>query len=172
MPISAVLFTTLGRFTLSVDANGLCGLAFPGDTASTPARALVDIAGHPLLTQVGQQLLAYLAGDLHSFDLPLSIHGTPFQQQVWAQLRAIPYGHTLTYGQLAEQIGDRNKARAVGGAAHVNPLGIIIPCHRMIGAGGQLTGFAGGLEMKQSLLALEQRFLKRTYKSAARVDIV
>ena len=166
MPISAILPTAFGRFTLSADENGLCGLAFPDEAASTPSTALADIASHPLLHEAGRQLLAYLAGDLHTFDLRLSIHGTPFQRQVWDQLLTIPYGHTMTYGQLAERIGSRNKARAVGGAAHANPLGIIIPCHRLIGTGGQLTGFGGGLPMKQALLELEQRFLGQTKKNA------
>lgn len=166
MPISAILPTSFGRFTLSVDTTGLCGLVFPGEAASVPSKGLVDLTAHPLLEEAGRQLLAYLTGDLHTFNLPLSIHGTPFQQQVWAQLLAIPYGYTLTYGQLAERIGDRNKARAVGGAAHANPLGIVIPCHRLIGAGGKLTGFGGGLSMKQALLDLEQRFLAFTKKSA------
>lgn len=166
MPISASLPTALGRFILSADENGLCGLAFPDEAASAPSATLVDIASNPLLKEAGRQLLAYLAGSLHAFDLPLSLHGTPFQQQVWAQLRTIPYGQTMTYGQLAERIGGRNKARAVGGAAHANPLGIIVPCHRLIGTGGQLTGFGGGLPMKQALLELEQRFPGQTKKSA------
>jgi methylated-DNA-[protein]-cysteine S-methyltransferase len=166
MPISASLPTALGRFILSADENGLCGLTFPAESPSTPSAALVDIANHPLLQEAGRQLLAYLVGDLHTFNLPLSIHGTLFRQQVWAQLLTIPYGQTMTYGQLAERIGSRNKARAVGGAAHANPLGIIIPCHRLIGTGGQLTGFGGGLPMKQALLELEQRFLGQTKKSA------
>ena len=159
MPISASLPSPLGRFSLSADENGLCGLAFPGELASAPSAALVDIASHPLLHEAGRQLLAYLAGDIHTFDLPLSIQGTPFQLQVWRQLQTIPYGHTRSYGELAANIGDRNKARAVGGAAHANPLAIVIPCHRLIGAGGQLTGFGGGLPMKQALLDLERSSL-------------
>ncbi|MDY0390463.1 methylated-DNA--[protein]-cysteine S-methyltransferase [Desulfobulbus oligotrophicus] len=156
---TTVLSTSLGQFTLQADTTGLCGLLFPDEAASPVSTSPVDITTHPLLMETGRQLLAYLDGRLHTFDLPLSIHGTPFQQQVWMQLCAIPYGHTMTYGQLAERIGNRNKARAVGGAAHANPLGIIIPCHRLIGAKGRLTGFGGGLPMKQTLLNLEQRFL-------------
>ena len=82
-------------------------------------------------------------------------HGTPFQLQVWQQLQQIPYGQTRTYGELAAQVGGPHKARAVGGAAHTNPLAIVIPCHRLIGASGKLTGFGGGLLMKQALLERE-----------------
>lgn len=159
MPISAQLPTRLGTFTLTADEHGLRGLSFPAETPPVPSTSLVAIASHPLLHMAGQQLLAYLDGSLRNFDLPLSIQGTPFQHAVWAQLRAIPYGHTLTYGELAEQVGGRQKARAVGGAAHANPLAIVIPCHRLIGAGGKLTGFGGGLPMKQTLLDLEARIL-------------
>ncbi len=156
MHLSALLPTALGLFTLTVDEVGLCGLSFPQETLSTAVSATrVDITAHPLLNEAGQQLLAYLSGTLQRFDLPLSIQGTNFQKQVWEQLRTIPYGQTWAYGELAEQIGGRHKARAVGGAAHTNPLAIVIPCHRLIGASGKLTGFGGGLTMKQALLELE-----------------
>jgi methylated-DNA-[protein]-cysteine S-methyltransferase len=158
MPISAILPTRLGTFTLTADEHGLCGLSFPVETPIVPPESLVTIAAHPLLHEAGQQLLAYLSGSRRDFDLPLSIHGTAFQREVWEQLRTIPYGLTLTYGELAGRIGGRHKARAVGGAAHANPLAIVIPCHRLIGAGGKLTGFGGGLPMKQTLLDLEAKF--------------
>jgi len=166
MPISATLATPLGPFILTADETGLCGLDFPTKPAPVAALPPVERAAHPLLAEAARQLLAYLDGELTDFDLPLSIHGTPFQQQVWAQLRTIPYGRTMTYGELAERIGGRHKARAVGGAAHANPLGIVIPCHRLIGAGGALTGFGGGLPMKQTLLDLERKTRERTKKSA------
>ncbi|MCL2457945.1 MAG: methylated-DNA--[protein]-cysteine S-methyltransferase [Desulfobulbus sp.] len=156
MPISATLATALGPFLLSVDDAGLCGLGFPAELPAAPSPPM-ERAAHPLLREAARQLLAYLDGDLTDFSLPLSIHGTAFQRQVWEQLRTIPYGRTMTYGELAERIGGRQKARAVGGAAHANPLGIIIPCHRLIGAGGSLTGFGGGLPMKQILLDLERK---------------
>ncbi|NLX20000.1 MAG: 6-O-methylguanine DNA methyltransferase, partial [Desulfobulbus sp.] len=111
---SALLSTPLGRFTLLADNAGLCGVLFPGEEENRPAQSLSDISTHPLLMETGRQLLAYLEGRLRTFDLPLSVHGTSFQQTVWAQLCSIPYGHTMTYGQLAERIGNRNKARAVG----------------------------------------------------------
>lgn len=159
MRIHTSLPTPLGLFTLVADDHGLCGLHFPNET---PVSAETEVAAdeHPLLAEAAHQLLAYLEGRLQDFDLPLSIHGTPFQQQVWQQLQTIPYGHTRSYGELAAHIGGRNKARAVGGAAHANPLAIVIPCHRLIGAGGKLTGFGGGLPMKQTLLDLERSRLE------------
>jgi methylated-DNA-[protein]-cysteine S-methyltransferase len=163
---SAILPTPWGLFTLTVDAAGLCGLDFPVEAPQLHPVALVELTSHPLLTEAGQQLLAYLEGRLRDFDLPLSIHGTPFQQRVWAELRTIPYGQTQTYGELAERVGGRQKARAVGGAAHANPLAIVIPCHRLIGAGGALTGFGGGLAMKQALLDLERTALEGLKKKA------
>ena len=155
MQLSATLPTPMGLFTLTADETGLCGLAFPTETPPA-AFSQVEIAAHPLLNEAGRQLLAYLNGSLRTFDLPLSIHGTAFQLLVWEQLRTIAYGQTRTYGELAERIGGRQKARAVGGAAHANPLAIVIPCHRLIGANAQLTGFGGGLPMKKALLDLEK----------------
>ena len=156
MLVFATLPTSFGLFTLMVDEVGLCALTFPGETVRASSFAFEgEIAANPLLAESSRQLLAYLDGTLHHFDLPLSIQGTPFQLQVWQQLRGIPYGQTRTYGELAAEVGGRHKARAVGGAAHTNPLAIIIPCHRLIGAGGNLTGFGGGLTMKQALLELE-----------------
>lgn len=151
------LSTSLGTFTLLADDQGLCALRFPSETTTVPVDSkIVAIESHPLLAEAGRQLRAFLEGRLREFDLPLSLHGTPFQQQVWRELMTIPYGQTRTYGELAERIGGRNKARAVGGAAHANPLAIVIPCHRLIGTGGKLTGFGGGLPMKQALLDLER----------------
>lgn len=103
----------------------------------------------------GAQLREYFAGARRTFDLPLAPHGTAFQRRVWAALRTIPYGETRTYGELAAAIGNPSACRAVGMANHRNPIPIIIPCHRVIGANGTLTGYAGGLEIKRRLLALE-----------------
>ncbi|MFF0473177.1 methylated-DNA--[protein]-cysteine S-methyltransferase [Streptomyces sp. NPDC004284] len=102
-----------------------------------------------------RQLDAYFAGELTSFDLPLNLIGTPFQLRVWEQLLRIPYGETRTYGELAEELGNPGASRAVGLANGKNPVGIIVPCHRVIGAGGGLTGYGGGLDRKQRLLAFE-----------------
>lgn len=112
---------------------------------------------HPLLVETARQLTAYFARDLKEFDLPLAPEGSDFQRRVWAELLLIGYGETASYGQVAHRIGMTNAAsRAVGLANGRNPVPVVIPCHRVIGANGTLTGYAGGLERKQLLLELEQ----------------
>ncbi len=106
--------------------------------------------------QARAQLRAYFAGELRTFDLPLAPSGTPFQLLVWEELRAIPYGRTRSYGEMAKRIGRPAASRAVGAANGANPLAILVPCHRVIGGNGSLTGFGGGLPAKQTLLDLEQ----------------
>ncbi|MFG2333075.1 methylated-DNA--[protein]-cysteine S-methyltransferase [Streptomyces sp. NPDC048604] len=101
------------------------------------------------------QLEAYFAGELKQFDLPLHLVGTEFQRRVWELLRAIPYGETRTYGELAAELGNPGACRAVGLANGKNPVGIVVPCHRVVGAGGSLTGYGGGLDRKKRLLAFE-----------------
>jgi methylated-DNA-[protein]-cysteine S-methyltransferase len=114
----------------------------------------------PLLRRAVDQLTAYFAGDLEDFDLPLSPRGTTFQHQVWEQLKLIGYGETASYGEIAHRLGRTNAAsRAVGLANGSNPIPIVIPCHRVIGANGTLTGYAGGIERKQTLLGLERDLL-------------
>lgn len=171
MPTTLLLPTRLGAFTLKADDTGLSSLLFPEEAeherlinragsaegAGITTSAILSTAS-PLLQEAARQVLAYLDGRLFQFDLPLSYGGTAFQRQVWQELLAIPYGKTMSYGELAARLGNRNKARAVGGAAHVNPIGIIIPCHRLIGASGSLTGFGGGLKMKETLLELEREY--------------
>lgn len=110
---------------------------------------------HPLLVEADRQLTEYFAGERTEFTLPLHAEGTPFQTRVWQCLLTIPYGRTRTYGELARAIQKGSAARAVGLAASKNPLSIVVPCHRVLGASGSLTGFAGGLEIKARLLALE-----------------
>ena len=111
---------------------------------------------HPLLVECARQLRAYFAGDLTDFDLPLAPDGTPFQRRVWAELLAVGFGKTATYGEIAHRLGMTNAAsRAVGLANGRNPIPIVIPCHRVIGSNGTLTGYAGGLDRKQLLLTLE-----------------
>jgi AraC family transcriptional regulator, regulatory protein of adaptative response / methylated-DNA-[protein]-cysteine methyltransferase len=112
-----------------------------------------------LLSQLRQQLDQYFSGRRQSFDLPLSLHSTAFNQKVWRQVVTIPYGQTRTYGQIAAEIHSPLAVRAVGRANGLNPLAIIIPCHRLVGADGSLRGYGGGLERKQALLALEKRGL-------------
>lgn len=110
----------------------------------------------PLLQEAVKQLAEYFAGQRQAFDLPLRPKGTAFQQQVWQQLLQIPYGETRSYGQIAAAVGRPKAARAVGSANHHNPIAIIIPCHRVIGADGKLVGYAGGVEYKANLLQLEK----------------
>ena len=115
----------------------------------------------PLLTEAVRQLRAYFDGTLTAFDLPLKTHGTAFQERCWAALRDIPYGRTVTYGEQARNVGSPKASRAVGGANHHNPISIVIPCHRVVGADGSLTGYGGGLDMKEWLLKHEQSVLEK-----------
>jgi len=126
--------------------HGLRSLAWTED-AITPVPAP--------LAELAAQWEAYWAGDLRAFDVPLELNGTEFQQRVWAAVCAIPYGQTRTYGELALQLGDRNLSRAVGAANGANPVAVLVPCHRVIGKSGGLTGYAYGLDRKARLLAHE-----------------
>ncbi len=109
----------------------------------------------PLFQDLRRQLAEYFNQSRRKFTLPVRTRGTVFQEEVWRLLSEIPYGETRSYGELAQKLGHKNKARAVGGAAHVNPLPILVPCHRLVGSTGALTGFAAGLEVKEYLLRLE-----------------
>ena len=149
--------TSWGIFYLIAHAQALCCLHLPKEEPPPAIGEAIESPNHPLLKEARAQVMAYLSGSLRSFDLPLDPRGTPFQREVWDQLCAIPYGETRSYGEVAGLLGNRNKARAVGGAAHVNPIALIIPCHRMIGADGGLTGFGGGLPLKRALLELERK---------------
>jgi methylated-DNA-[protein]-cysteine S-methyltransferase len=111
--------------------------------------------GDPLLLETARQLRAYFAGELQRFDLPLDLDGTPFQKRVWKELETIPFGETRSYAAIAEAIGSPLAVRAVGAANGANPAPIVVPCHRVIGSGGKLVGYGGGLELKKRLLALE-----------------
>lgn len=142
--------TPLGPMALGAEGHALVRVFLPG--AALPP--LPD-RNTPLLLRGRDQLEEYFAGVRKVFDLPLAPGGTPFQQTVWQALTAIPWGETRSYGQIAREIGRPRAARAVGMANHRNPLPILIPCHRVIGAGGRLVGYAGGLELKQALLILE-----------------
>ena len=146
----------VGPLLLAADESGLRQLAFPCEkTKKTPPSDWQENGA--FFGETSRQLTAYFAGQLRTFDLPLAPQGTPFQLQVWQTLPEIPYGQTLSYGALAQKIGNPKASRAVGAANGQNPLPILIPCHRVIGANGRLTGFAGGLETKKALLSLEQR---------------
>ena len=146
----------VGGLKLVASDKGLAAILWEDDI---PKRIrdfhAVENARHPILLDTERQLNEYFAGDRKVFSVPLDPVGTPFQKRAWAELAAIPFGQTRTYGQLAKNLGDPNLARAVGSANHRNPIAIIVPCHRVVGSDGSLTGFAGGLEAKSWLLGLE-----------------
>lgn len=144
----------LGPLTVSASDAGLHALEFPQDSWFLPRDGWRE-ADHPLLSRARLQLDEYFAGRRRAFDLPLAPQGTPFQREVWFALADIPYGQTRTYAQLATRLGRPTASRAVGAANGRNPLGILLPCHRVVGANGALTGFSGGLEAKRFLLELE-----------------
>ncbi|MFD7668306.1 methylated-DNA--[protein]-cysteine S-methyltransferase [Streptomyces sp. NPDC059788] len=150
--------TPYGPLTLVAEGDALVGLYMTDQRHRPPEETFgppEDPETPPFAAAV-RQLRAFFDGTLTDFDLPLAPRGTPFQRRVWAALREIPYGRTLSYGQLAERLGKPSAARAVGLANGKNPIGIIIPCHRVIGASGSLTGYGGGLDRKQRLLDFER----------------
>ncbi|WP_406456863.1 methylated-DNA--[protein]-cysteine S-methyltransferase [Streptomyces sp. NBC_00876] len=143
-----------GPLTLVATDGVLSGLYMTGQRHRPPEETF-GVPDPGPFDEVIEQLDAYFAGELREFDLPLHLDGTPFQRSVWAGLRRIPYGETRSYGELAENLGKPGASRAVGLANGKNPIGIIVPCHRVIGASGGLTGYGGGLDRKQRLLAFE-----------------
>jgi methylated-DNA-[protein]-cysteine S-methyltransferase len=148
--------TPIGRLLLAADEHGLRHVGFPradqGECIGADWRCDRRYLGPAI-----EQLDAYFEGRLHDFDVLLAAHGTPFRQTVWDELVKIPYGETISYGELARRIGNPVASRAVGAANGANPLPIIVPCHRVIGSSGKLTGFGGGLPIKQWLLEHERR---------------
>lgn len=153
------LKSPIGTLTLVANDDGLRGLLFENTTIrpEDAFRLIEEDSEHRVLKRAEQQLHEYFAGKRRTFDLPLVLEGTAFQKQVWQNLLDIPYGETVSYGQIAERLGDSRKARPVGGAVGSNPVGIIVPCHRVIGKDGSLTGFGGGLDVKVYLLEHEGR---------------
>lgn len=154
MRTHAVVDSPVGPLTL-VDQDGALAGLYMQEQRHLPGPSALGSREDGVLPLVREQLEAYFAGTLRDFDVPLATAGTPFQQQVWAALRAVPYGSTCTYGDLATAIGRPSAVRAVGAANGRNPVCVVVPCHRVVGAGGALTGYAGGLERKSWLLALE-----------------
>jgi methylated-DNA-[protein]-cysteine S-methyltransferase len=151
-----VMETPFGEMLIKSDDTGITEIAFT--PFETPAEGRSDDA--PILVDARAQLGRYFAGELTEFDLPLAPSGTEFQRRVWAALREIPFGATTSYGQIAMQLGMRPSAsRAVGLANGRNPIAIVVPCHRVIGADGKLVGYAGGLERKRRLLEFEDAAL-------------
>jgi methylated-DNA-[protein]-cysteine S-methyltransferase len=151
-----VVDSPLGPLTLRAHDGVLSGLYMVEHRRGPDASALGE-PDEDGLPAVREQLAAYFAGELRAFDVPLDLRGTAFQQRVWAALRDIPYGETRTYGELAAALGAPSASRAVGLANGRNPISIVVPCHRVVGASGSLTGYAGGVERKRALLDLEAR---------------
>lgn len=150
------LETPIGPLTVTATKKAVTAIHFgtqvpEGSTPCTGAEAT------PLLRKAAEEIGDYFAGSRRKFTLPLAPEGTPFQQKVWEALRTIPYGETRTYKQIAIQIGHNQSFRAVGMASNRNPIAIVVPCHRVIGYDGKLTGYAGGLDIKEQLLELEKR---------------
>lgn len=148
----------VGLLKLIAGERGLAAILWENDA---PARVKVQTAcedtAHAVLGETEKQLGEYFAGRRIDFSLPLDMHGTEFQKSVWQALLTIPFAETRSYGELARQIGQPTASRAVGAANGKNPLSIVVPCHRVIGSSGKLTGFAGGLDVKEFLLKLEGR---------------
>lgn len=157
--VHTIVDSPLGPLTLVTRAGGLAGVYMtqqrhlPPEDTFGPRVAVTDV---PLLTRTADQLAAYFTGDLRDFDLDMSTSGTPFQRRVWTALRDIPYGETVTYGELAAAVGQPTASRAVGLANGRNPLSIVVPCHRVVGANGSMTGYGGGIERKRWLLDFER----------------
>jgi methylated-DNA-[protein]-cysteine S-methyltransferase len=157
-PLSNTVFskmdTPIGELILLASSVGLHAIRW---STNREEIALTENNKHPILLEAKQQLMAYFQHKRKDFNLPLAPQGSDFQIRAWQVLQKIPYGKTISYSEQATQLGDKNKARAVGLANSKNPLSIVVPCHRVIGKNGELTGFAGGLSNKAFLLALEKQ---------------
>lgn len=145
----------VGILTLIASSKGLHAILWEHEKYTLAKQTLPQSQDNPTLLETKNQLRQYFQGKRQQFDLPLVIHGTDFQMQCWQTLQEIPYGKTISYKEQANRVGNQNKARAVGAANGKNPLSIVIPCHRVIGSGGALVGFGGGLDKKNYLLQLE-----------------
>jgi len=149
-----VIKSSIGPLVLISDKSTLICIEFGKEKVENlPNKCKKE--NHPVLIKTEHQLKEYFAGNRKEFDIPLKLEGTDFQKKVWQELLKIPFGKTISYQELAEKMGDKNKARAVGNANGKNPIPIIIPCHRVIEKNGKLGGFGGGLHIKQYLLTLE-----------------
>jgi len=147
----------IGNLFISADCDYITQLYFEGGITTPPTLQETNTANSKVLQKLKQELDAYFAGTLIEFTVPLRPVGTPFRQKVWQALQTIPYGETISYKELANRIGNPKAIRAVGGANHHNPISIIIPCHRVIGASGKLVGYGGGLDVKEFLLEREKK---------------
>ncbi|WP_028267931.1 methylated-DNA--[protein]-cysteine S-methyltransferase [Arthrobacter sp. MA-N2] len=148
----------LGQLTLTAQDGVLTGIFFEGHWHMPPSEffGAPAPAKDPLFHRAATEIGEYLAGERTVFEFPFKASGNPFQQRVWARLEQIPYGETVSYGELATELGDRKLSQAVGSAVGRNPLSMVIPCHRVVGHDGRLTGYAGGLDNKRLLLELEE----------------
>ncbi|MQA03568.1 MAG: methylated-DNA--[protein]-cysteine S-methyltransferase [Streptosporangiales bacterium] len=150
----AVFASPVGKIAVQVDESGVRVIDFLGKESPAPVD---ERPAHPVLREVGEQLRTYFAGERTTFDLPLAFRGSPFQLRVWQALLEVPYGYTWTYKELAERVDGSANPRSVGSANGQNPLPIVVPCHRVVGADGTLVGYGGGLDIKRKLLELEAR---------------
>jgi len=168
--VQTTIASPLGPMLLAASSQGLAGVWFTDQRHLPPAeriRGWPQAPTHPVLAEAAQQLDAYFRGERRRFELPLDLAaGTVFQQAVWRALLHIPAGGTLSYADLARQISRPAAVRAVGAAVGRNPLSIVLPCHRVLGTGGALTGYAGGLQRKTALLQLESALIPETHQSA------
>lgn len=147
-----LIHTPIGKMIAAADENAITSLDFTNESE------LIQNSDTPLLLQLDEELHEYFAGKRKVFTLPLSVQGTPFQKQVWETLLTIPYGATISYAQEAKLFGNPKAVRAVASANGRNPIAILIPCHRVIASGGGLGGYSGGIDKKELLLELEQKF--------------
>jgi methylated-DNA-[protein]-cysteine S-methyltransferase len=153
-----IINSPVGRIRLIASDKAFAGVLWEREGRDrVPFDELEENNGHPLLLEAEKQLEEYFLGKRKVFTIPLDMHGTDFQKKVWTELLNIPFGETRTYGDIARKLGDIKSVRAVGAANGKNPISIIVPCHRVIGASGKLVGFGGGLENKAKLLELESR---------------
>ena len=158
--VSTVMDTPVGRLTIIASDDGVRAILWPDEDAGRVRLPTASSdSDHPVIVATVAQLGEYFDGEREEFDLPLDPVGTDFQQAAWTALRTIPYGTTVSYGEQAARMGDRRKARAVGAANGRNPISIVVPCHRVVGSNGSLTGFAGGIDTKAWLLDHERGLL-------------
>lgn len=142
----------IGPVTVMEEGGHIIYIGFTADVGKAVKKET------PVIRETFRQLSDYFDGDVKTFDIPLKLQGTPFQLKTWAALQTIPYGKTCSYGEIAKQIGNPKASRAVGMANHNNPVSIVVPCHRVIGANGSLVGYGGGLPIKKQLLELENHY--------------
>lgn len=157
MTYGTYLDTAIGKLYLAVENGKVVQLTRAADGAAKAVQPPAEDADAEVLEKAAGEIMEYLEGKRRSFQIPIQMSGTPFQEKVWEALRGIPYGETRSYGEIAAQAGSPGGARAVGAACGRNPIMILVPCHRVVGSGGKLVGFGGGLPMKEYLLALERR---------------